>query len=233
MTYNVHIVTGEYRDRQIEANNRKADLYLEQHINSSISESPDYGLGVVATNASKRSEEIAAWYAKEAGIRFDVGGPLDHDIGYDTGVRVGGRGNNNLAYTNMPAVILEPWFASNPTQAAKMNTSDGTLAGAQLLVDLVKQFFPEGGIIALSIGHEGKPSAPNDQGAPIVGGGWESEWSFQVVHKASKLLNTHANVNVTSHLLRIERPGYEKATLSYPAGSVLTLINNPNHRENV
>lgn len=181
-------VTGEYRDRQEAANKAGVDLYLEQHINSSTSDTPDYALGVVATNASERSKEVAMWYAAEAGARFDVGGPDDHDVGYGDGVRVGGRGNGNLYYTNMPAVILEPWFASNPTQAKKMNTPSGIREAAELLAETVKMFVPENGSVALSVGHAGKPSRPNDLGAAIVGGGTEAGWSQKVVALAERLI---------------------------------------------
>jgi len=46
--YRVKIYTGDYIDRQRAANADGAALYLEQHLNSSVSESPDYGLGVIA-----------------------------------------------------------------------------------------------------------------------------------------------------------------------------------------
>lgn len=185
--YKIYIASGEYSDRQHFANDIQADLYLEQHVNSSVSESPDYGLGVVAVNASGRSKEIARWYAEQAGKRFDVGGPLDADIGYGTGVRVGGRGNANLVLTNMPAIILEPWFASNPKQATRMTTQEGINSGAQLIIDTLYKFLPDKGTVVLSVGHLNKPSQPNDRGAPLADGlGWEADWSAEVVELVEK-----------------------------------------------
>jgi hypothetical protein len=228
--YKVTIPTGEYSARQQQANDAKADLYLEQHVNSSVSESPDYGLGVVAENASQKSRSIAAWYAAEAGKRFDVGGPTDADIGYGTGVRVGGRGNSNLKYTSMPAVLLEPWFASNPRQAEMMNSVEGVGKAAELLLDLVQKWLPDGGHIFLSVGHVGKPSNPSDKGAAIVRGTYatEGEWAKAVVFAAKRDIESFAKpvdvIDPPRRILKVLVDHEVVGSIPLPMGSITGIV---------
>ncbi len=224
-------VTGDYRDRQAAANAAGAKLYLEQHVNSSAKDYPDYALGVVATNASQTSIAMARWYAARAGTRFDVGGPDDADVGYGNGVRIGGNGNANLYYTDAPAAILEPWFASNPAQARMMATVAGVEAGAKLLAELVREFLPEGGLVALSVGHIGKTSAPRDRGAKIVTGGWEADWSMAVVDLAHSMLEHEgpsAQVDETNGdgvaVIRIAIPGRPEIEVPVARGVSLRVV---------
>lgn len=221
--YRVNIYYGDYRERQAAANRDKAALYLEQHINSSAQQSPDYGLAVIATNGSQRSYEIAHWYAKEAGTRFDVGGPDDADVGYGDGVRKGGDGNDNLYYTDMPAVLLEPWFASNPEQSKLMNSPKGIEMAARLLEGTVRRFAEPGALIAFSVGHLGKRSNPDDRGAVIYNGGTEADWSQSVMTRAAALLRRAETPQPERLVLRISVPDREDQAVEILPGTTLRI----------
>jgi len=93
----------------------------------------------------------------------------------------------------MPAVILEPWFASNFRQAALYNSDKGVAMAAGLIKDLVDAWCKPGSLIALSIGHLGKTSNPSDAGAAIFNTpsglySTEGHWAHRVVHHAAELL---------------------------------------------
>lgn len=196
--------TGSYYDRQIQANAWEADLYLELHANSVAASDVDYAICVVASNHSQRSYDLAVWYALAFGKLFDVGDDTDHDIGYEDGVRVGGRGNGNLRHTNMPAVLLEPGFASNPVQARMMEADSGIAAAASTILRGAAGYSK----IALSVGHKGKPNS-GDMGAPWTGDRfqWEAEWAEAVVDMVESLARDtgqpfQVRVGATATLLR-------------------------------
>jgi hypothetical protein len=81
----------------------------------------------------------------------------------------GDRGNSNLAFTDMPAILLETLFVSNPDAAGIVVSPEGREELAQILVDTIVSFFPDGGKIAFSVGHKYKDSRPNDRGAAVCG----------------------------------------------------------------
>jgi hypothetical protein len=114
------------------------------------------------------------------------------ELGGDHGIKVGGydgRGDDNLRHTDMPAILLEPLFVSNPAHAAIVRSEDGQMRMAQVLVDSIKKFFPTGGLIAFSVGHKYKTSNPADRGAAVVGGGSEAEFAEKVLLKAETMLH--------------------------------------------
>src|SRR5690554_2498258 len=108
---------GDYIQRQKAANADKAVVYIEQHFNSG-SASATYALANVGTNAGRTSKLMAATYVEKVCAAFGTK-PANNDFA-SNGVSVGGydgRGNGNLIYTHMPAMLLEPLFASNPVHA--------------------------------------------------------------------------------------------------------------------
>ena len=196
--------TGSYYDRQTQANAWGADLYLELHANSVDARDVDYAMCVVASNHSQRSYDLAVWYARAFGELFDVGGDADPDIGYEDGVRVGGRGDGNLRHTNMPAVLLEPGFASNPVQAKVMEADSGIVEAAHTILRGAAGYHK----IALSVGHKGKPNS-RDMGAQWTGERfkWEAEWAEAVVDMVESLAegsggSRPSRVGLTATLLR-------------------------------
>jgi hypothetical protein len=182
--YVVQFFKGDYQERQESANAEKCVAYVEQHFNSGR-ESDGYSAVVTAQNASEKSKEWGRAYAKAIAREFDC------EVGGDDGIAVGGfggRGDENLSHTNMPAILLEPLFASDPVQAAFIRSDSGQERLARVLVATIRQFFPEGGLIAFSVGHKYKTSQPEDRGTAVVGGGFEADFAELVLKKAEKLL---------------------------------------------
>lgn len=178
--YEVKFYTGDYKVRQEQANTDKAVAYVEHHFNSATSESADYSLVIVGSNASQTSCNWGRWYAAAVAKAFDT------KVGGDRGIVVGGfngRGDHNVKHTKMPAVLLEPLFVSNPRHAEIVRSENGQNVLAEILVDSIKRFFPEGGLIAFSVGHKYKTALPNDKGAPVVGGGTEADYAEEVLKK--------------------------------------------------
>ena len=158
---------GDYSERQRRANADQAIAYVEHHFNSSSSPAAEYTVVITGSNASQTSRNWGRWYAQAISREFEV------PDGGDAGIMVGGysgRGDGNLRHTAMPAILLEPLFASNPRHAEIVRSEDGQMPMARVLVDSIKRFFPDGGLIAFSVGHKYKTSNPNDRGAALVGG---------------------------------------------------------------
>ena len=175
--YEVKFYKGDYLARQQAANSAKAVAYVEHHFNSSSSESASYAVVVVGSNASNTSRNWGRWYARAIAEQFGT------KVGGDDGILVGGwdgRGDGNLKHTKMPALLLEPLFASNPQQADLIRSEDGQNALARVLVESIHRYFPEGGLIAFSVGHKYKTSNPADRGAPLAGGGNEADYAEKV-----------------------------------------------------
>lgn len=183
--YNVNNYKGNYGVRQENANKDKCIAYVEHHFNSSKSPEADYTVVVVGSNASKTSCDWGRWYAKAVAKEFNV------PVGGDKGILVGGykgRGNANLRFTNMPAILVESLFASNPKHAGWIRSEQGQLRLAQVLRDSICHFFPKGGTIGFSVGHKYKTSRPKDRGAKVFGGGVEADFAEKVLEKAKTLL---------------------------------------------
>lgn len=185
--YYPRFVTGDYGARQKAANEMGAVCYLEQHFNASPSPSTNYCCVIVADNASSTSKAWAATYA--ALIHLHTG--IEPYAGSQTGTVVGGfegRGNANLRSTNMPAILVEPLFCTNKEYANGLHpTVEQVLASA--IVQSITAAFPQGGIVALSIGHKGKDSNPNDRGAQCINGETEADWAERVLVKAAEILS--------------------------------------------
>lgn len=197
--YQVKFYSGEYRNRQSAANNDGAVAYVEHHFNSATSPTARYTCVIVGSNASDRSKAWGADYARRVADAFSV--PL-YDNGTDPpGLHVGGfggRGDANIKHTRMPAILLEPLFVSNPQHAAMLRTDLARQRLAACLADSIRRCFPDGGLIAFSVGHKGKPSRPSDRGAPLIGGTdglAEADIAQDVMGKAKQLLEAHHGVS--------------------------------------
>ncbi len=184
MTYEVRIFAGDYAERQAAANAWGADVYLEQHFNAKLNDAEtdldNSALCVVASNAGTKSRQLGASYAAAAAKTFGI---------RDSGVLVapfGRSGDGNLRHTKMPAVILEPLFVSDLSQAEIASSPEGQRQIAQLAVDLVREHFPDGAKVALSHGHRGQRSK-QDPGAPAANGRWEGDLAVAVVAEIARL----------------------------------------------
>ena len=182
--YKVKFYKGEYIDRQRAANKDKAVAYVEHHFNSA-GPTANYALVVVGSNASRTSLNWGSWYAKAVAEQFGT------QVYRPDGVARGGldgRGDGNVKHTAMPAVLLEPLFVSNPQQADIVRSASGQAALARILAESIRRFFPQGGLIAFSVGHKYKTSRPKDRGAALAGGGTEAEYAEKVLKQAAALL---------------------------------------------
>jgi hypothetical protein len=164
--YTYKIYGGGYYSRQMAANKDGAICYFEQHFNSTTSSAANYSSVVVANNASQKSMDWAATYlsilSDSLGINPPKGG----------GILVGGyqgRGNFNLKFTDMPAILGEPLFVSNVEQSEIVKSPEGRQQLAQVLVNSIVTCFPDGGLVGFSVGHKYKDDKPNDRGAPVTG----------------------------------------------------------------
>lgn len=183
--YTVRFYKGDYVERQRQANADGCVAYVEHHFNSSSSADAGYALVVVGSNASQTSKNWGRWYANAVAREFGI------KLGGDDGIKVGGfdgRGDANLRHTTMPALLLEPLFASNPKHADWIRGNDGQERLARILCESAQRFFQSGGLIGFSVGHKYKESAPNDRGAAVVGGGTEADFAEQVMKKAKAML---------------------------------------------
>lgn len=172
MQYEVKFYDGDYKERQEKANDDKCVCYVEQHFNSSANKEANYSVVIVGDNASGLSQAWGRWYAEKIAESFGL------PLGGDNGIMIGGYdggGNENLIYTHMPAVLLEPFFISNPAGAQLVRDEQMQSLLAQILVRSIKQYFPTGGRVAFSVGHKGKRSKPHDRGAILYGSDHEYE----------------------------------------------------------
>lgn len=158
-----------YKDRQKYANSIGATVYLELHYNAKKYDRPgmqDNPASVlVANNASRTSRSIAADIAQcvADAFGFASGGV---DVLSDSR-----RGYYNLVYTAMPACLLEPLWVSDEEQAILAASADAQRTMAEIICDTLRTHFPNGGLLALSVGHLNNPSRPGDRGAPCAIGG--------------------------------------------------------------
>lgn len=183
--YKVRFYKGDYFERQQKANEDDCVCYVEQHFNSSSSPSANYTVVVTGYNASQTSKNWGRWYANAVAREFDI------PISGDQGILVGGfngRGDYNLKFTKMPAILLEPLFCSNPQHAEWIRSDQMQNRLALVLVESIQRFFPNGGLVAFSVGHKYKTSRPNDRGAEVYGGGVEADYAEKVLKKAKIML---------------------------------------------
>jgi hypothetical protein len=195
--YKVKFYKGNYTTRQHKANKDEAKAYVEHHFNSSSSSTANYAVVVTGSNASRTSKNWGRWYANAVATFFGT------KVAGDNGILVGGwngRGDGNLKHTAMPAILLEPLFASNPQHAEVIRSESGQTDLARILVESIQRFFPDGGLIAFSVGHKYKKSSPNDRGADLAGGGSEADYAEKVLKKAAVMLEAIDQIGIARTL---------------------------------
>ncbi len=188
--YKVRFYKGDYLERQRLANQDSCIAYVEHHFNSSTSSAANYTVVITGANASQTSRNWGRWYAQAVARDFGI------PVGGDQGIVVGGydgRGDFNLRFTSMPAVLLEPLFASNALHAEWIRSDAGQERLARILSDSFRRFFQQGGLVGFSVGHKYKSSQPDDRGAAVQGGGWEADYAEKVLDKAKTMLEEIVN----------------------------------------
>lgn len=189
--YRVKFYKGNYRERQRNASRDNAVCYVEHHFNAASNPEAGYTLVVVGSNASKASVEFGKDYCTVISQHFGT-----RLVGEDGVVKggFGGRGGLNVYYTKCPAVLLEPLFCSNPSHAQIIKSERGQQILAECLVWAIKQNFPNGGLVAFSVGHKYKLSSPRDCGAAVYGGGTEADYAEIVLQKAAAMLTEEIKI---------------------------------------
>jgi N-acetylmuramoyl-L-alanine amidase len=187
MKFTVKFYTGNYITRQRAANADGCICYGEHHFNACDVPTANYPTVIVANNASRKSKDWAWDYHVRICAEFNA------IVGRaSTPVRVGGyggRGNANLVHTAMPAILVEPLFASNPTHAKVIRSPEGQARLAKCLADSIRAAFPKGGLVAFSVGHKGKRNNPRDRGCAVHGAKLkEADYAEMVLAKAKELL---------------------------------------------
>jgi len=204
--YRVKFYTGSYSRRQADANADGAICFVAHHFNAASKQdvighdpesgapiygfvhnpAPDYALCVVADNASAKSRAWAADYVERVSRSLAV--RKWNTDGVCVG-GMGGRGNEQIKYTVMPAILVEPLFASNPSHANIIRLASGRHSLATYLADSIRAAFPAGGLVAFSVGHKYKPAPhDHDRGAALHGGGNEADYAELVLQEAAKML---------------------------------------------
>lgn len=183
--YEVRFYQGDYTARQQAANRDGCVAYVEHHFNSTAGTGGNYACVIVGANASNASKNWARWYAHTVADSFGI------KLGGDDGVLVGGfngRGDGNVKYADMPAILVEPLFANNPDHATWIKSGPGQDRLAKILADSIQRCFPHGGRVAFSVGHKYKASNPDDRGAAVYGGGTEADFAEAVLQKTQAIL---------------------------------------------
>lgn len=182
--YQVKFYKGDYSIRQQTANHDKAICYYEQHFNSHLKTSSSGIEILIADNASDTTRRWAEILAEKF---YEVlGTRLRHGNGI-LEVKRGSRGYWNLARTNMPAVLAEPLFVSNPDEVKILKENINELGLA--ISTSIKEIFTEGGLVAFSVGHKYKTSSPNDRGAKVIGENrYEADYAEELLLAAERQL---------------------------------------------
>lgn len=182
------IYKGDYIERQHQANEDAAICYCEQHFNSFDDPETNYTVCVVGSNASRTSKAWGEYYSSVISDAFDID---------DRGIKIGGfggKGDNNLKHTNMPAILMEPFFLSSHEGIVWLMEYGHWIYSilAFALTDSIKTFFPNGGIVGLSVGHKYKTSNPDDHGARLPlnlnSNYYEADFSDAVINQVASIL---------------------------------------------
>ena len=189
--YKVKFYKGWYKSRQLKATQDKACIYIEQHLNSVESCKPNYCMTLVKKGCNDQTKMFAAKYCDCVVKRLGI--PLYNKTGIK-GVISSDRGYGNLAYSKMTALLLEPFFLSSEEMQALI-TTDWLWVKVQLveaLYETIKVFFPDGGLIALSVGHKYKPKPSHrDRGAvSIVEVEKKNSWWRRLIYRLPKYIRS-------------------------------------------
>ena len=195
--YEVRFYKGDYLQRQLAANADKAVAYVD----------------TTSTAVLRRRRAMRSWWwartRRAPAATGDAGMPRRWPsnsatkAGGDQGIMVGGwegRGDGNVKHTKMPAVLLEPLFASHPQQAEAIRGDAGQAVLAPHPRREHPPLLPRRWIGRFSVGHKYKVSSPNDRGAALAGGGNEADHAEKVLLKAEEMLHGVTGPEEERHL---------------------------------
>lgn len=169
--FKVSFFTGDYKWRQLFANESRIDLYVEHHFNF-YSKQTNYTLVKVAQNCKTEAFDFGKLYNSKVSSRLGV--PLYDSCRSDGGIlrlKANSRDVFNLSLVTAPAVIVEPLFLSNNDHVDLLLNKGGVQTLADILTDSLREFFEdrESVHIGFSVGHKYQRTSPSDRGSVCLG----------------------------------------------------------------
>ena len=179
---------GPLYQRQVDANAAGCVAAIEQHLNASTNKAVNYASALIV---SEKSRAWASDYVARAAETFGI---------RNAGVVINPpRGSYCLKFYHCPAILVEPGFVSNHDFANRVQSGEGIDALARVLVDSICATFPDGGLVALSVGH-GYRGTP-DPGAPVNDAGDVLDPAFDSEEELNDAIITAAE-----EMLLLRRP---------------------------
>lgn len=128
--------------RQVLANKAGARFYIEGHLNAGPP-AANYGFSALARR-DDLTERIARTLATRVSEGLDV---------RPSASLIGARGAGNIGRVSCPAILWEPGFITHRPFQRVISTGEGIDALGRILAETIRDYFPTGGVIALSVGH--------------------------------------------------------------------------------
>lgn len=160
-------VFGPTYYRQMLANEQNVICYAEGHVNASASPAAKYAFCVAAPTAGQKTLEWGDAFLRRSCAAFDL---PNH------GVIKGGVGSGNVSRVRAPALLLEPGFLTYRPFLDALLTGEGIDAMGRALAESIRECFPGGGVVGLSVGHMYRGNG--DKGAPaphVEDPAWDQE----------------------------------------------------------
>lgn len=180
----VVFLTGDYAVRTVRQRQAAAErcaLTVEFHFNSN-------GPGAKGGEVYYRTGDAASReVAKRVIANFQALGLPDHGDPLKSATDGEGRARFINRYQN-PAILLEPLFVSNPTQANWLHSAGNLQRLAEAVAKAILDSTQPGDKVGLSIGHLGKDSSPSDRGAACSLGDMEATHGEAMARAVAKLL---------------------------------------------
>lgn len=186
--------TGKNKERQRQARQRKCDLVIDFHFNAA-DDARANGAEVwyrMYSIHSKRLAEILLCKICALGLKR-------------RGVKVAHsqtRASFINAYPNdVIAVLLEPAFVTNRSDARKLHDGIFIKKLALAITNAIKQFAKEIepyrkiSVIGLSVGHLSKTSNPNDRGAKCAFGDFEADHAKELAVTVARYLSDSIEID--------------------------------------
>jgi len=128
--------------RQILANKAGARFYVDAHLNAGPPAS-NYGFCILS-RSDVFTERLARALARKMSEHLDV---------RPAGSLIRAKGWGNIGQVTCPAILWEPAFITHRPLQRVISTGEGIEAIGRILAETIREFFPTGGVIALSNSH--------------------------------------------------------------------------------
>ena len=156
-------VFGPAYHRQKLANERQVICYIEGHLNASTTPCASYCSAITAENSGAVTLALAHNILNRVSRAFGINKS-------SPAVQSGVRGSALVRQVHAPAIVLEPGFVTNPEFQKMLSSGEGLDLMGSCVAGAIIELFPEGGLVALSVGHayrDGRPMTKGDPGALV------------------------------------------------------------------